>query len=87
MASSTNLGKHLEDYVDELVHAGRYRSRDDVLREGLRLLQIKERRLAELDAALAKGIADADAGRVIPADDVLAYFEEKYARLDKGGGV
>ena len=43
MASDDNLGRHLEDYVDELVNAGRYDSRDDVLREGLRLLQIKER--------------------------------------------
>jgi len=60
MAGSANLGKHLEDYVDELVNTGRYGSRDDVLREGLRLLQIKERRLAELDAAIEHGLADAE---------------------------
>lgn len=83
MASDDNLGRHLEDYVDELVNAGRYDSRDDVLREGLRLLQIKERRRAELEAALARGLADSEAGRGTPAEEVLADFEARYAATMK----
>ncbi|MGK6315298.1 type II toxin-antitoxin system ParD family antitoxin [Neorhizobium sp. DT-125] len=83
MAASANLGKHLEDYVDELVNTGRYETRDDVLREGLRLLQIKERRLAELDAALARGLADAEAGRVKPIEEVAARLKAKYAAMAK----
>ncbi len=81
----TDLGQDLEDYVDELVKTGRYDSRDDVLREGVRLLEVREKRKAELDAALARGLADVEAGRVIPLDDVLAYFEDKYAKLQQGG--
>ncbi|WP_105381851.1 type II toxin-antitoxin system ParD family antitoxin [Neorhizobium alkalisoli] len=83
MVSDVDLGKHLEDYVDELVNAGRYRSRDDVLREGLRLLEIKERRRAELEAALARGLADSEAGRGTPAEEVLADFEARYAAATK----
>jgi antitoxin ParD1/3/4 len=82
---TTDLGQELDDYVDELVKAGRYDSRDEVLREGLRLLEINEKRKAELDAALARGMADIEAGRVIPLDDVLAYFEDKYEKLTAGG--
>ena len=81
MAISANLGQHLESYVDELVKSGRYNSRSEVLREGVRLVEEREKRLAALDAALAQGIADADAGRVMSGDDVLAYFEAKYAKM------
>ncbi|SFB03690.1 antitoxin ParD1/3/4 [Rhizobium sp. NFR07] len=84
MADSANLGKHFDDYVDELVKSGRYETRDDVLREGVRLIEVRERRLAELDAELAQGIADVEAGRVHTADEVLEFFEEKYAALNKG---
>jgi antitoxin ParD1/3/4 len=84
MADSANLGKHFDDYVDELVKSGRYQTRDDVLREGVRLLEVRERRLAELDAELARGIADVEAGRVHTADEVLGFFEEKYTALNKG---
>lgn len=66
MADSANLGKHFDDYVDELVKSGRYETRDDVLREGLRLIEVRERRLAELDAELAQGIADVKQDGSIP---------------------
>ncbi|KKX28106.1 type II toxin-antitoxin system ParD family antitoxin [Rhizobium sp. LC145] len=85
MASSANLGKRLEDYVDELVKTGRYNSRSEVLREGVRLVEEREKRLAALDAALAEGLADADAGRVKPASEVLAYFQAKYEKMMKDG--
>jgi antitoxin ParD1/3/4 len=41
----------------------------------------REKRLAALDAALAKGISDADAGRVKPAEDVLDRLEAKYKAM------
>nr|WP_246696188.1 hypothetical protein [Mesorhizobium sp. SARCC-RB16n] len=39
------------------------------------------RRLAALDAALARGVSDADAGRVKPAEEVLDRLEAKYKAL------
>ena len=40
-----------------------------------------EKRLAALDAALAKSISDADAGRVKPGDEVLDRREAKYQAM------
>ncbi|MFL5037043.1 MAG: type II toxin-antitoxin system ParD family antitoxin, partial [Microvirga sp.] len=51
MASSVDLGPKLEAYVESLVQGGRYNSKSEVLREGVRLVQEREARLAELDAA------------------------------------
>ena len=77
MAISADLGAHLEGYVNELVTKGRYNSKSEVLREGVRLVQEREAKLAALDAALAKGIADADAGRVIPLDEAFDRLRQE----------
>lgn len=81
MASSANLGKHLEDYVADLVRTGRYNSRSEVLREGVRLVEEREKRLTALDAAIGRGLRDAEAGRVRSADDVAARLTAKYGRM------
>lgn len=47
----------------------------------------RAKRLAALDAALARGLADAEAGRVMPAEEVLAYFEAKYRKLSEERGT
>jgi antitoxin ParD1/3/4 len=78
MASTVDLGAKLEAFVAKMVTSGRYNSKSEVLREGLRLLQDRETRLAALDAALARGVADADAGRVTPAEEVFAKLRSKY---------
>ncbi|MBZ9777269.1 type II toxin-antitoxin system ParD family antitoxin [Mesorhizobium sp. CO1-1-8] len=81
MAISADLGTRLEGIVNQLVSTGRYNSKSEVLREGVRLVEEREKRLAALDAALAKGISDADAGRVKPADEVLGRLESKYKAM------
>jgi antitoxin ParD1/3/4 len=81
MPSSVNLGNKLEAFVTKLVASGRYNSKSEVLREGLRLLHEREARLATLDAALARGIADADAGRVTPAEQVFAKLRARYRSM------
>ncbi|SJM31213.1 type II toxin-antitoxin system ParD family antitoxin [Mesorhizobium delmotii] len=81
MAISADLGNRLEGVVNQLVSTGRYNSKSEVLREGVRLVEEREKRLAALDAALAKGIGDADAGRLKPAEDVLDRLEGKYKAM------
>jgi antitoxin ParD1/3/4 len=71
MPMSVDLGKRLESTVNKLVKRGRYNSRSEVLREGVRLVEEREKRLAELDAALEEGLADLRAGRVYDADGVF----------------
>ncbi|UXT39892.1 type II toxin-antitoxin system ParD family antitoxin [Agrobacterium tumefaciens] len=87
MASSANLGRHLEGYVSDLVKSGRYNSRSEVLREGVRLVEEREKRLAALDLAIARGIADADAGRITPADDVASQLSAKYRKMAEERGL
>lgn len=81
---SADLGNSLEAFVADLVKSGRYNSKSEVLREGVRLVQEREARLAALGAALARGIADADAGRVKPAAAVFDRLEAKYQGKAKG---
>ncbi len=79
MAVSADLGEALESFVTRLVASGRYHSKSEVLREGVRLIQEREARLAALDASIARGLADADAGRVKPVSDVFDRLEAKLA--------
>ena len=81
MAMSADLGSTLENYVSKLVEEGRYNSKSEVLREGVRLVQEREAKLAALDAAITRGLADADAGRLIPAEEVFDRLEVKYRAM------
>ena len=81
MAISADLGKTLEAVVEDLVANGRYNSKSEVLREGVRLVQEREAALAELDAALDGGIADVRAGRTKPAEEVFARLRAKYEAM------
>lgn len=79
MATSVNLGDQLEAFITDAVKTGRYGSRSEVLREGVRLVQEREAQLQRLRAEIQKGIDDADAGRVVDADEA---FDEVERMLD-----
>ncbi len=78
---SAELGEKLESFVTTLVQSGRYNSKSEVLREGIRLVQDRETRLQALDAAIARGVADADAGRTTPAEEVFERLSRKYRAM------
>jgi antitoxin ParD1/3/4 len=79
---SAQLGSQLESFVVKLVESGRYNSKSEVLREGIRLIQEREARLTVLDQSLARGIAEAEAGHTRPASEVFARLEARYRALD-----
>ena len=81
MAISADLGAKLEAVVEDLVRNGRYNSKSEVLREGVRLVQEREAALAQLDAMIAEGMADIDAGRTKPAEEVFDRLLAKYEGL------
>ena len=64
---SGDLGQKLEAFVAELVASGRYKSKSEILREGIRLFQDRETHLAVRDPALARGLAD-------PARDAQSHW-------------
>jgi antitoxin ParD1/3/4 len=78
---SADLGSQLEAYVTKLVDTGRYNSKSEVLREGVRVIQERETRLAALDASIARGVTDADAGRTKSATEVFDRLEAKYGAM------
>jgi antitoxin ParD1/3/4 len=77
MDGSVNLGRQIEDTVSDLVARGTYASREDVLRAGVKMVAQREAKLAELDAAIAEGVADADAGRTHSTEEVVAFLREE----------
>jgi antitoxin ParD1/3/4 len=72
---SAELGPQLESLITRLVESGRYGSKSEVLREGVRLIQERERRL---EALLATSLAEAEAGLGQPAEAVFDNLERKY---------
>jgi antitoxin ParD1/3/4 len=86
MAHSVELGS-LESVVTRLVESGRYNSKSEVLREGIRLVDEREKHLVLLDAALARGLEDVEAGRVRPAKDVFDELKARYANMAKERGL
>lgn len=81
MAISADLGATLEKVVNDLVENGRYNSKSEVLREGVRLVQEREARLRELDAMLAAGQADIDAGRTKSLEEVMDNVRQHIAAI------
>ncbi|HEX8483487.1 MAG TPA: type II toxin-antitoxin system ParD family antitoxin [Allosphingosinicella sp.] len=84
MASSVNLGEQLEAFIDEAVKNGRYGSRSEVLREGVRLVQEREAKWARFEVEIRKGLDSANRGELIPAEEAFAeldrYIEDVIAR-------
>jgi len=82
MAGSYELGSQLSLFVQDLVAAGRYNSKSEVVREGLRLLQEREQvrqiKLDELRKAFQEGI---NSGRGGTAEVVFDGLEAKYAAM------
>ena len=73
------LSDHQHKLVEGLVQSGRYQNASEVLREGLRLIEERERveqaKLKALKQAARQGWADGSAGRFADvADDQLDDF-------------
>jgi antitoxin ParD1/3/4 len=86
MPTSYTLGRHFESFVQAQLASGRYNNASEVLRDALRLMEDRERRLAALDAAIERGMADIDAGLITDADTVLDRLQAKYTRLAEERG-
>lgn len=81
MAISADLGEKLEAVVNDLVANGRYNSKSEVLREGVRLVQEREAYLKRMHDGIARGLEDVRAGRTRPADEVFAELRAKYQAM------
>jgi antitoxin ParD1/3/4 len=87
MPSSYTLGKHYESFIRDQLASGRYNNASEVLRDALRLMEEKERRLAALDAAIGRGLDDIEAGRMRDADEAFAAAEAHFVRIARERGA
>lgn len=79
---NVSLGERWEGFVDTVLKAGRYGSASEVVREGLRLVEEREARLAALrqtlDASIARHGEHSD-------DEVGAYLDAEMTKLAAEG--
>ncbi len=79
--TSFALSEHFVEFAAREVAAGRYGSTSEVIRDGLRLLEQRQERLAALNAAIDEGYAS---GPAVPFDfdDWLARKKADYGQQD-----
>lgn len=73
---TVTLTRELERYVREKVREGAFATPSEYIRDLVRVRYLAEKdraaKLQALDAALAEGMADAAAGRTVPAREAFA---------------
>ncbi len=78
---NVSIGERWENFVQQIVKEGRYGSASEVIREGLRLVEEREAKLAALRETINASIAEG--GAVDPAqiatdlDDRMRSFKAK----------
>jgi len=76
---SITLPAEMARMIREKVSSGSYGSNSEVIREALRGWLERDRRLAALDSAIARGVADAEVGHVQDIDDVRTDLRQRLA--------
>ena len=87
MPISADLGEKLEAVVNDLVANGRYNSKSEVLREGVRLVQEREAALAKFYADLDRSLDQADRGELHDADEVFADLRSRIDAMKKSSAA
>ncbi len=81
MAKNTSiwLGEHFDSYIKEKISTGRYSNASEVIREGLRMLEEKDKNIQLLREALEAG---ENSGLATPFDNE-AFLKEMKAQVRK----
>jgi antitoxin ParD1/3/4 len=88
MPSSYVVGEHFEGFIKSQIQQGRYASASEVIRDGLRVLEDREKQRAlKLEALRAEIQKGADSGPGIPAEEVFDRLSTKYQRMAREQGA
>ncbi|MCE7027524.1 type II toxin-antitoxin system ParD family antitoxin [Jiella avicenniae] len=79
---NVSIGERWEDFVDRAVKSGRYGSASEVVREGLRLVEEREAKLANLRRTLDASI---EAGGEANEAEIDAALETRATELAREG--
>lgn len=85
------LTRELEQFVRDKVRDGAFATTSEYIRDLVRSRYLAEKdreaKLRALDAALAEGIADAEAGRVVPVGEAFARIRAELGIGNEGGNT
>ena len=74
---TASLGPHYEEFIKNSILCGRYNNASEVVREGLRLLEERERKIEYLRVALQKGV-DSGICENFDPEEHLKQLKAKY---------
>jgi len=87
---NVSLPDPMRDWVVAQIDSGLYASVSDYVRDLIRKDQTRsteqQQWLAALDAAVVRSIADGEAGRLVPAEQVFDRLADKYAAMAAARG-
>jgi antitoxin ParD1/3/4 len=88
---NVSLTPELEQFVQERVASGRYQTASEVVREGLRLLELQERDRdaahKALKAKLKRGVEQADRGEVVDGEEFLEQLVRRLESKSRKSGA
>jgi antitoxin ParD1/3/4 len=86
MPSSYVIGEHFEQFIKSQIQQGRYASASEVIRDGLRALEDREKcRAAKLDALRSDIQQGINSGPGRPVLEVAAELQWRYQQWDAQG--
>jgi len=77
-----SLGRRWEEFINTLVKSGRYVSANEVMSEGLRLVEEREAKIQSLRDTIEASLAEGGENSVA---DALASIERKHRELEARG--
>ena len=72
---NVSLTQQLEKFVNKQVASGRYQTASEVVREGLRLMQEREQKLADLRREIQIGLDAIARGEIVEYDPIRIMAE------------
>jgi antitoxin ParD1/3/4 len=77
---SAGIPQDMQSFVQRMVDGRRFLNEQDVVTEGLRMLQARE----TLRDEVAKGFTSLDASKGVPAEQVYAKAKMRIAEIERG---
>ncbi|MGL6338729.1 MAG: type II toxin-antitoxin system ParD family antitoxin [Waterburya sp.] len=70
-----------EKFIQDKIASGEYSNADDVITEAFKLLEIREKKLKELQTKIAVGTEQIANGQLTDGEQVFARLQEKINRV------
>ena len=73
-----SVGEHFEDFIRQQLNAGRYSDANEIICDGLRLLEEKEFLQKKISGLIEEGV---NSGNYTPAEEVFDRLTAKYQAM------